>query len=221
MPGMEKTQHISLTTQVERVLKDKLSNGALRPGTRLITKNIAQELGISITPVREALLRLVSANALAIAPAQAFMVPDITMTRFSEIIHIRCELEGMAVMTATDEVTAERMEILQALLADYQLAHESGTVEDRLLANRALRFKIYQFANMPTLVEMIEQLWVRMGPSLHFLYDRAKHDAYQHNVGHYQELLNAMAAGNKDASRHCLIDLINKNVAIIKQQYNH
>lgn len=101
MPGMEKTQHISLTTQVERGLKDKLSIGALRPGTRLITKNIAQELGISITPVREALLRLVSANALAIAPAQAFMVPDITMTRFSEIIHIRCELEGMAVMTAT------------------------------------------------------------------------------------------------------------------------
>ena len=203
MPGMEKTQHISLTTQVERGLKDKLSIGALRPGTRLITKNIAQALGISITPVREALLRLVSANALAIAPAQAFMVPDITMTRFSEIIHIRCELEGMAVMTATGE------------------AHESGTVEDRLLANRALRFKIYQFANMPTLVEMIEQLWVRMGPSLHFLYDRAKHDAYQHNVGHYQELLNAMAAGNKDASRHCLIDLINKNVAIIKQQYHH
>ena len=213
MPGMEKTQHISLTTQVERGLKDKLSIGALRPGTRLITKNIAQELGISITPVREALLRLVSANALAIAPAQAFMVPDITMTRFSEIIHIRCELEGMAVMTATSQVTAERMEILQALLADYQQAHESGTVEDRLLANRALR--------LPTLVEMIEQLWVRMGPSLHFLYDRAKHDAYQHNVGHYQELLNAMAAGNKDASRHCLIDLINKNVAIIKQQYHH
>lgn len=219
MPGMEKTQHLSLTAQVERGLKDKLSIGALRPGARLVTKNIAQELGISITPVREALLRLVSSSALAIAPAQAFMVPDITMARFREIIHIRCELEGMAVMAATGEVTPERMDILHALLADYQQAHESGTVEDRLLANRALRFKIYQFANMPTLVEMIEQLWVRMGPSLHFLYDMAKHEAYQHNVGHYQELLRVMATGNKDASRHCLIDLINKNVVIIKQQY--
>ncbi|HCD7252048.1 TPA: GntR family transcriptional regulator [Citrobacter farmeri] len=221
MPGMEKTQHLSLTTQVERGLKNKLSIGALRPGARLITKNIAQELGISITPVREALLRLVSSGALAIAPAQAFMVPDITIARFSEIIHIRCELEGMAVMTAAGEITPERMDILHALLADYQQAHEGGTIEDRLLANRALRFKIYQFANMPTLVEMIEQLWVRMGPSLHFLYDMAKQEAYQHNVGHYQELLRLMATGNKDASRHCLIDLINKNVAIIKQQYHH
>ena len=221
MPGMEKTQHLSLTTQVERGLKDKLSIGALRPGARLITKNIAQELGISITPVREALLRLVSSSALAIAPAQAFMVPDITMTRFSEIVHIRCELEGMAVMAATGEATPERMGILHALLADYQQAHESGTIEDRLLANRALRFKIYQFANMPTLVEMIEQLWVRMGPSLHFLYDMAKQEAYQHNVGHYQELLRVMATGNKDASRHCLIDMIHKNVVVIKQQYSY
>ncbi len=60
MPGTEKTQHISLTTQVENRLKHQLSIGALKPGARLITKNIAQELGVSITPVREALLRLVS-----------------------------------------------------------------------------------------------------------------------------------------------------------------
>ncbi|EMA3143109.1 colanic acid/biofilm transcriptional regulator McbR, partial [Salmonella enterica] len=56
MPGTEKTQHISLTTQVENRLKHQLSIGALKPGARLITKNIAQELGVSITPVREALL---------------------------------------------------------------------------------------------------------------------------------------------------------------------
>lgn len=63
MPGTEKTQHISLTTQVENRLKHQLSIGALKPGARLITKNIAQELGVSITPVREALLRLVSSSA--------------------------------------------------------------------------------------------------------------------------------------------------------------
>ncbi|HHR7402043.1 TPA: GNAT family N-acetyltransferase [Salmonella enterica subsp. enterica serovar Paratyphi A] len=49
MPGTEKTQHISLTTQVENRLKHQLSIGALKPGARLITKNIAQELGVSIT----------------------------------------------------------------------------------------------------------------------------------------------------------------------------
>lgn len=219
MPGMEKTQHMSLTTQVEKGLKDQLSIGALEPGARLITKNIAQELGISITPVREALLRLVSSRALSIAPAQAFMVPEMNRAQFSEIIRIRCELEGMAVTEAAGQVTPERMEILYALLAQYQQAHESGTMEARLLANRALRFKIYQFANMPTLAEMIDQLWVRMGPGLHFLYHRAKNESYQNSVEHYQNLLRAIAQGNKETSRDCLLDIINKNVAIIKQQY--
>lgn len=219
MPGMEKMQHMSLTTQVEKGLKDRLSIGALKPGVRLITKNIAFELGISITPVREALLRLASSSALTIAPAQAFMVPDMNMTRFAEIIRIRCELESMAVMAATGQVTPEHMQILRTLLADYQQAQECGSVEDRLLANRALRFKIYHFANMPTLTEMIEQLWVRMGPSLHFLYERESNDAYQNNVEHYQCLLNAISTGNKEASRQCLLDIINKNVAVIKRQY--
>lgn len=86
MPGTEKTQHISLTTQVENRLKHQLSIGALKPGARLITKNIAQELGVSITPVREALLRLVSSSALAVAPAQAFMVPEISLESLLELI---------------------------------------------------------------------------------------------------------------------------------------
>lgn len=219
MPGTEKLQHISLTTRVEKGLKDRLSIGELKPGARLITKNIAEELGVSITPVREALLRLVSASALTIAPAQAFMVPEMNMTRFAEIIRIRCELEGIAVMEATGQITPERMEILESLLDAYQQAYESGSVADRLLANRALRFKIYQFSCMPTLTDMIEQLWVRMGPSLHFLYATAKEDVYSHCVDHYRLLFKLIAEGNKEASRSCLVDIINKNVAVVKQQY--
>lgn len=75
MPGTGKMKHVSLTLQVENDLKHQLSIGALKPGARLITKNLAEQLGMSITPVREALLRLVSVNALSVAPAQAFTVP--------------------------------------------------------------------------------------------------------------------------------------------------
>lgn len=219
MPGLEKLQHISLTTQVEKGLKDRLSIGALPPGARLITKNIAEESGISITPVREALLRLVSSRALTIAPAQAFMVPTINMTCFNEIIHIRCELESMAVAATAGQMTPERMEILQSLLEAYQQTFDNGTIEERLLANRAFRFRIYQFANMPTLTELIEQLWVRMGPSLHYLYEMSVNEPFQHNVELYQKLLDVIRAGNKDDSRDCLLEIIHKNVAIIKQQY--
>ncbi len=59
MPGMGRMKHVSLTLQVDNDLKHQLSIGALNTGARLITKNLAEQLGMNITPVREALLRLV------------------------------------------------------------------------------------------------------------------------------------------------------------------
>lgn len=84
MPGTGKMKHVSLTLQVENDLKHQLSIGALKPGARLITKNLAEQLGMSITPVREALLRLVSVNALSVAPAQAFTVPEVGKRQLDE-----------------------------------------------------------------------------------------------------------------------------------------
>ena len=106
MPGTGKMKHVSLTLQVENDLKHQLSIGALKPGARLITKNLAEQLGMSITPVREALLRLVSVNALSVAPAQAFTVPEVGKRQLDEINRIRYELELMAVALAVENLPA-------------------------------------------------------------------------------------------------------------------
>ena len=102
MPDFEKAQRMSLTTQVEVNLKSALIVGSLKPGIRLITREIAEQLGTSITPVREALLRLVSAGALQATHAQAFLVPEISLTRFKELNQIRKNLEGMAAAAAAE-----------------------------------------------------------------------------------------------------------------------
>ncbi len=60
---------------------------------------------MSITPVREALLRLVSVNALSVAPAQAFTVPEVGKRQLDEINRIRYELELMAVTLAVENLT--------------------------------------------------------------------------------------------------------------------
>lgn len=100
MLDLEKAQRMSLTMQVEGRLKSALIVGTLKPGARLVTKEIAEQLGTSITPVREALLRLVSSGALDATPAQAFLVPEISLGRYHEITTIRKNLEGMAVEQA-------------------------------------------------------------------------------------------------------------------------
>ncbi|EGI6811863.1 GntR family transcriptional regulator [Escherichia coli] len=220
MPGMEKMQHLSLTMQVENDLKHQLSIGALKPGARLVTKNLAEQLGMSITPVREALLRLVSVNALSVAPAQAFTVPEVGQRQLDEINRIRYELELMAVARAVENITSQNIAELQALLGKLQQAQENGDMEQLFNANRLFRFAIYHCSNMPILCEMIEQLWVRMGPGLHYLYDTINPAELRDRIESYHVLLATLNAKDKEGCRQCLAEIMQKNVAMLCQQYS-
>ena len=213
MPGTEKMKHVSLTLQVENDLKHQLSIGALKPGARLITKNLAEQLGMSITPVREALLRLVSVNALSVAPAQAFTVPEVGKRQLDEINRIRYELELMAVTLAVENLTPQDLAELEELLEKLQQAQEKGDMEQIINANRLFRLAIYHRSNMPILCEMIEQLWVRMGPGLHPAELRER-------IENYRLLLAALKAKDKEGCRHCLAEIMQQNIAILYQQYN-
>lgn len=117
---------------------------------------------MSITPVREALLRLVSVNALSVAPAQAFTVPEVGKRQLDEINRIRYELELMAVTLAVENLTSQDWRNSRNC-SKLQQAQEKGDMEQIINANRLFRLAIYHRSNMPILCEMIEQLWVRMG----------------------------------------------------------
>ncbi|HGV5554603.1 TPA: GntR family transcriptional regulator, partial [Escherichia coli] len=237
MPGTEKIPHISLTMKVENDLKHQLSIGALKPGVRLITKNLAEQLGMSITPVREALLRLVSVNALSVAPAQAFTVPEVGKRQLDEINRIRYELELgkrqldeinriryelelMAVTLAVENLTPQDLAELEELLEKLQQAQEKGDMEQIVNANRLFRLAIYHRSNMPILCEMIEQLWVRMGPGLHYLYEAINPAELRERIENYRLLLAALKAKDKEGCRHCLAEIMQQNIAILYQQYN-
>ncbi|MBF6637316.1 GntR family transcriptional regulator [Rouxiella silvae] len=214
---MEKAHRVSLTSQVEAKLKGALIVGVLKPGARLVTKEIAEQLGTSVTPVREALLRLVSAGALDATPAQAFLVPKIPLPRYQEITLIRKNLEGLAVLEASQRVTPAAIEQLTVLNARFMAAKVAENVEEALQANREFRFALYALANMPTLTTLIEQLWVQIGPCFNYLYPQSAHVAQgQHN---YDQLLVALAAGD---SKRC-VKLIHKSIddgaAILEKHY--
>lgn len=217
MLSLEKAQRVSLTTQVEMRLKGALIVGALKPGARLVTKEIASQLGTSITPVREALLRLVSSGALEATPAQAFQVPRMPQVRFQEITAIRKNLEGMAAREACRCITREQIDVLRQLVEAYRHARQSGVVESVLQANRALRFRLYGFAHLPTLTEMIEQLWVRIGPNFNFLYPAARE-----MVGHYESyhsLIDVLASRDEHEAERVIHRMIDIGAELITRQH--
>lgn len=169
---------------------------------------------MSITPVREALLRLVSVNALSVAPAQAFTVPEVGKRQLDEINRIRYELELMAVALAVENLTPQDLAELQELLEKLQQAQEKGDMEQIINVNRLFRLAIYHRSNMPILCEMIEQLWVRMGPGLHYLYEAINPAELREHIENYHLLLAALKAKDKEGCRHCLAEIMQQNIAI-------
>lgn len=198
MLDLEKAQRMSLTMQVEVRLKNALMMGSLKPGARLVTKEIADQLGTSITPVREALLRLVSSGALDATPAQAFLVPELSLERYQEITSIRKLLEGQAVAAAATRRTPEQLASLRERFELFREAKISGSTEEALQANRAFRFELYQCANMPTLISLIEQLWIRIGPSFNYLYPQNNEMIHAHH--NYEDLLDALSRQDVETS---------------------
>jgi len=216
MFDLDKAQRLSLTVQVESRLKSALILGMLKPGARLVTKEIAQQLGTSITPVREALLRLVASSALDVTPAQAFLVPAISECHYQEIATIRKVLEGMAVQKATREMNKAGLLRLNQL-RDCFLSAKKVSVEAALKANRDFYFQLFHYADMPTLTGLIEQLWVRVGPSFNYLYPRFEEiSSMPHN---YDILIEALTERDEIRS----VAAIHKNIVddsdILLRQY--
>lgn len=216
MFDLDKAQRLSLTVQVESRLKSALTLGMLKPGARLVTKEIAQQLGTSITPVREALLRLVAFGALDVTPAQAFLVPSLSECRYQEIVTIRMSMEGMAVQKAAREINKAGLLRLSQLRDAFIHAKQEG-VEAALKANRDFYFQLFHYAGMPTLMELIEQLWVRIGPGFNYFYSRF--DELANMSHHYDLLIEGLA--EKDGAR--AVATLHKSImdesAILSRQY--
>lgn len=217
MPDFIKAQRMSLTTQVEINLKSALIVGSLKPGIRLITREIAEQLGTSITPVREALLRLVSAGALQATPAQAFLVPEISLARFHEVNQIRKSLEGMAASAATLKMNDSRLRELRLCAEAFTAARAEGNMAKALQANCHFHFRLYECAEMPTLMTMIEQLWVRIGPCFNYL--QALPCEVLNPQRFFDELFDALAQRSQEKSAAAIIKSIDREAALIQRQY--
>lgn len=217
MLDFEKAQRMSLTTQVEINLKSALIIGALKPGARLVTRDLAEQLGTSITPVREALLRLVSAGALHATPAQAFLVPEVSEHRYHEINQIRKKLEGMAASAAATLMTGEKLDSLHTYVEAFHEAKARGDMEQALQANCRFRFRLYDYAEMPTLTALIEQLWVRIGPCFNYLHPLSCEVFKQQR--YYDDLLGALAKKDEAESCAAICRAIDQGAAILQRQY--
>ncbi|MCG5235537.1 GntR family transcriptional regulator [Xanthobacter oligotrophicus] len=198
----------TLADQVYGDLKEILLAGRAAPGERFTLRGLASAIGTSAMPVREAVSRLVAENALEVLPNRAVRVPLMPRARFRELRLIRCSLEGLAteiaVREATDAEVAEVERFERLFAAERDKPEPDGAVA--MCHNKDLHFALYRAAHLPTLFQMIEGLWLQIGPVLNLDF-RAGPDRVRMGEAHIRHaaMVAALKARDSEAARTALV----------------
>jgi DNA-binding GntR family transcriptional regulator len=202
---VEKISHPTLSHRVYEDLRELLLAGQVLPGQKLTLKSLAEALGTSQMPVREAIRQLAAEGALEILPNKGIRVPLMTKSRFRELLKIRLALEGLAVEQAATRITADELQAVikvhKALSAEmHKRTPDVGLV---VQLNKQLHFAIYRASDMPQLVGLIESIWLQVGPviNIDMMSSGSTRLSQAPAVGHHEELLKGLRIGSAEQSR--------------------
>ncbi len=157
----------SVNEAVYQALRNKLMHGEFRAGQLLGIQYLADALGTSTMPVREALRRLVAQQGLEPMRNGTTRVPLITPDRLNDIRRARLLIEGTVTEWAGPRLSAPDLDSLEQLALE--ITQERRTregVSSSLEKNRIFHFTIYAAAQSPVMLAMIESLWLQSGAYL-------------------------------------------------------
>jgi DNA-binding GntR family transcriptional regulator len=192
----------SLSHRTYDALRLALIRGSFRPGERLLMQELAGRLGTSITPVREACLRLVSEQALELQSGRFVTVPALSRSRYWQIRLIRLALEGLATELAVGKAGDADIQVLATLHEAFVAAESTGLRDEARRLNNEFHFALYRLCRMPLLVSQIENLWVAMGPIFNLYYNRPAEDYA--GAEEHVNLLDAMRLRDGPAAREAI-----------------
>ncbi|MBD9455009.1 MULTISPECIES: GntR family transcriptional regulator [unclassified Rhizobium] len=203
MASLAKLENGNLSEQVYAVIRNTLMDGRYEPGERLRISGLASELGVSITPVREAIFRLVSEHALEMKAATAIHVRDIAPDELREIQFIRHFMEGESAALAASRITPKELAELEILQEKFRNA-AAVDPEEAALLNRQIHFAVVAAARMPLVYATVENMWVLMGPLLRTFHKTMPvRDLTSGSHKHY-DLLAALRNGDAAGARAAL-----------------
>lgn len=152
-------------------LREALMEGRMKPGEDLPLRPISRSFGISATPMREALLRLVAEHALEMDGRGRISVPHLTRATLLEVRKIRGFLEGNAAREAAMHADDEAVDALEQIHLDLIAVQDAGDFTAAIGLNTKFHLKLCEIAGLPVTHEVVSNLWVRCGPLLSHLYD--------------------------------------------------
>ncbi len=182
---------------VYRRLREMVLFGELEPGQAVTIQGLVEQLGAGMTPVREALRRLISEGALAFRGNRRILVPVLDADAVEQLLLARVALEPQLARRAAERCTPEDIERLRATDARLDHAIARGDVRGYLEENHRFHAELNAIAAAPILTELVEGLWLRFGPSLRVVCGMF---GTRNLPDRHKDLLEALAQGDAAAA---------------------
>lgn len=180
-------------------LRDAVRRGILQPGERLMEIQLAEDLGVSRTPVREAIRKLEMEGYVIMMPRRGTYVADLSIRDINEVFEIRTSLESLASGLASERINEDELEKLQRLLVEIGAYIKSGDMESIVRTDTEFHDLLYQASRNTRLVGIIsnlrEQLTRFRTTSMSFP-GRLKATLEEH-----RKIVEAIAQGDEKAAR--------------------
>ncbi|GLO72134.1 GntR family transcriptional regulator [Phaeobacter inhibens] len=151
---------------VYQTLRGQILFGDLAPGQAVTIQGLVESLGAGMTPVREAIRRLISDGALVFQGNRRVSVPMLRESDLSELIYARKTIECQLARLATERVSPADIAALEAIDTALDQAISAGDVAGYLVQNYQFHTRLYAHADAPILTDLADRLWLRFGPSL-------------------------------------------------------
>lgn len=177
--------HKPLREMVYEELKMQILTGGIIPGTRMMEVELAEEMGVSRTPIREAIRKLEKEGLVTIEPRRGAYASRISTDDMVEILEVRQDLEGLAAELAATRMSDDQLADLRKIADNYNKAVEAGDMDSMIRHDTAFHRLIVDSCNNKILVHMVEQLQELVLRFRYIYYDnfkRAEHMPEEHRA---------------------------------------
>ncbi len=181
-----------------RSLRQQVMHGELAPGQALTLRGIARQFGVSMTPAREAVRRLVAEGALSLSSSGRVATPELTPERIEELAAIRALIEPEMASRALPRAhfaLIDRLAAINAMNAE-AVARQDAVAYVR--TNLEFHRTLYLRAQTPAMLAICETVWLQLGPTMRALYARLKR---KEAPPYHRMILAALKAGDEPGLR--------------------
>lgn len=193
---MEMNEYLPLRDVVFQTLRQAILRGEISPGERLMEIHLAQKLGVSRTPVREAIRMLELEGLVTTVPRKGTVVAEITISDLEDVLEVRQALEELAVKLVCRKITKEQLAGMKDLAAEFRETLKGDDVVACAEADMKFHDAIYNATGNRRLIQILNNLREQMYRyRMEYLKDK---DSHRVLVKEHEEILQALQAHDEN-----------------------